>query len=85
MPFVYDVSKCFCGIFDIWSHMAPESILKVKKIGPGVPQGRPKSVPPQRFRKTGRENNAPGPQIITQMVPTWEPTSESLEYFWEFL
>ena len=43
MQFIYEVSKCCSGIFDIWCKIIAEFIQRVK-IGPGVPEGSPKSV-----------------------------------------
>ena len=44
-------------------------------------QNRSKGVPPQRFPKTGRKRNAVPDEHFKQMAPTWDPKSESLDYF----
>ena len=57
LSFLYEVSKCCCGIFDIWRKLAFELLQQVKNIWPRVPQGMPTSVrvgTPHNFRKTGR-------------------------------
>ena len=76
MPFVA------LEFFEFWNKFAIEMFQKEDKIGSMVPQERPKSVqvdtPPPRFRKTGREKDALPDERAMQMVPKWQPKSESL-------
>ena len=78
MPFVYEVSivyevsECLPGIFDIWIPIAPNIFQKVRKIGPGVPQGTPKSVqgvPPQRLRNKNRKTTRHTWKVPSNCLP----------------
>ena len=52
VPFVYEVSTCCPGVFDIWSE---ENHIKAD---PGRPQSVQGGTPPQRFQKqVGRKTH----------------------------
>ena len=59
-------------IFYIWSKLALDIFRKRKKIGPRLLHGMSQSVQggtPQKFRKTGRKQNAPQRESIKQPAP----------------
>ena len=65
---------CCSGIFEFWTNFAPEILQEIDKIGPRMPQGRPKLVQggtPQRFRKTGREQEHHRRKKLLLLEPTW--------------
>ena len=75
---------CCPGIFENWNIIATKIFYSKKstKSDQGC-RGEAKIGPrgyPQRFGKTGREKDALPDESAMQMVPTWEPTSESLAY-----
>ena len=54
MPYVYEVSKCCSGKFDIWSKLVFKSARKSKTSDQGFPrecQTRSKGVPPRASEK----------------------------------
>ena len=65
-------------MFYIWGKMPLEITQQVKTVGPGVPQERPELVQGVPPREKSRNKKAPRWEWFKQLVPKWEPTSETI-------
>ena len=75
---------CCPGIFEFRSKFANGIFDKVDNIRPRVPQGGGNIGlrGNQRFRNNkNRKQKALSDESAMQMAPTWDPTSDSLEYY----
>ena len=68
LPFVYEVSTCCSGVFDIGSKLARGFCQHVRKSHQGCPRDSVQGGTPQRFRKTGRKINALHQERFKQMA-----------------
>ena len=67
VPFVYESSELYFGMFELGGKTFLGNTQRVKTIGPGVPQERPKSV------QGGPSSAVPK----NKMAPKWKPKYES--------
>ena len=66
MPFVYEVSKLWSGIFDIWNKFAPKIYQQVKRIGLRMHQG---GQILSRVPTNMSQNNVPAQESGKQLAP----------------
>jgi hypothetical protein len=82
---VYEVWEWRSEIVDISGKNIYKFIGRVggqnrSKVAPGETKIGPRGAP-RKFRKTGRQQNAPVRETIMQMAPKWAPTSQGWLYF----